>query len=180
MLRQAARDLRLARPGDLEALTSWLMAELRCGAQGIPRSGQRAMFALRIRKSPDKIKRTEVRQCGPSKPKLEETVVHRLLCHPWSTSVRQNHGADCPLWAISIGGLPEGKERGWRGNPGELYLSPVLSRGVYCGVVWYRQNESVLLSSPEALLDYLGPQDHWRRQQRLLDWQFLVPPEERS
>ncbi len=173
VLRQTLRDLQLAQPGDLEALSAWLFAELRAGAAGLPRSGQRAPFVLQIRKAPDKVRRKEMKSYGPGKPKIE-LLCRELLCHPWPTSVRQTNRATSSYWAISMGGRLDEESRGWCGFPGELYISPTLERGAYRFAVWYREHHSIHFKSPEELLEYLGPQ--WRRgwngQPRLVSWTF--------
>lgn len=173
-MRQIERDLRVAVPGDLNAFSAWLFAELRAGAQGIPRSGRRTMFALRLRRSPDKVRRTEIKQYGPGKARFAETIVRSLMCHPWPTSVRQAAGATSPYWAVSLGGLSEDRERGWAGLPGDLYLSPVLERGTFRFMVWYRERDSIHFRDPQELVEYLGPQHRrgWEGQQRLVDWVF--------
>lgn len=137
------------------------------------------MFVLRIRRAPDKIRRTELKQYGPGAPKVLKTTVCELLCHPWPTSVRQMNRATSPFWAISMGGRADEEARGWRGMPGELYLSPALERGVYQHVVWYREHHSIHFQGPEELLEYLGPQNRrgWNGQPRLLDWTFTATPE---
>ena len=178
--------MELAKPGDMEALSTWLWAQLRAGAVNLPRSGHRAPFAIRVRKAPDRVKRREVKQrtrrdqrgLGPGKPEfdestvIKETLVMSLLCHSWATSVRQSSQATSPYWAIFTGYVRE--DGRWRGTPGHLYLAPVLERGAYRFAAWHSDHDSIPFVTPEALLEYLGPQwgGRWDGQQRLVDWVF--------
>lgn len=178
-LRQSLRDLARCSSGDIDVFSAWLYAELRAGGEGLTRHGERAKVVIRIRNSSDKLKRRHVSVplYGPPGKRTETEeprTVRSFLCHAYPMSVRQFRHATCPYWTVSLGGLRD--HSAWAGIPGALYLFPVLERGVYKWTAWYAEDAVISFTSPEALIEYLGPQPRWRdKQQRLFDWLITDP-----